>query len=37
MSEEEGLSSPLDGDALSDGDVVQVDFNLGQRQHVLRG
>ena len=37
VSQEEGLSSPLDGDALADRDVVQVDLDLGHGQNVLRG
>ena len=37
VSEEEGLSSPLDGDALADGDVVQVNLDLGQGQNVPGG
>ena len=36
MSKEKWLSSPLDGDALADGDVVQVHFNLGHGQNVPR-
>jgi len=35
VPEEERLASPLDGDALADGDVVQVHFNFGQGQDVL--
>lgn len=36
VSKEKWLSSPLDGDALADGDVVQVHFNLGHGQNVPR-
>lgn len=37
MTDENGLSSPLDGDVLSFGDGGKVDFDLGKSQNVGRG
>lgn len=34
VTDEKGLSSPLECDTLALGDVVQLDFNLGQGQNV---
>jgi hypothetical protein len=36
VSQEKRLSPPLDGDALADRDVVEVDLDLGHGQNVLR-
>lgn len=37
MTDEDGLSSPLDGDVLSFGDGGEVNFNLGKSQNIGRG
>lgn len=37
MSHKEGLATPLEGHVLAFWDVGQLDFNLGQGQHVGRG
>jgi len=36
VTDEEGLSSPLECYTLAFGDVVQLNFNLGQSQNVGR-
>ncbi|TNN65384.1 hypothetical protein EYF80_024420 [Liparis tanakae] len=37
MADKQRLASPLEGHVLAFGDVAQLDFDLGQGQHVGRG